>query len=271
MSLLNVELENTTVAIGVKRDKNKFNWIGTGFLVFKKMNDNNEGFLFLVTNKHVIENKNDVVIRLVLKDGTVSNEIIKVQDDKKKLYYQHSNEKIDIAVFILNGNKIVKNFDKIRCFNIDTNSYTSEEYIDNGGFEGSDVFMLGFPLGLIEEYSITPICRKGCIARMNNFDICNNYSFILDIQNFPGNSGSPIISCPDSVSIGKTKKITKCALIGIVHSYIPYRENLINVQTNEVVEVRTENSGLALAHPIEFLEEIIATIVDSYHAKEIAK
>ena len=93
----------------------------------------------------------------------------------------------------------------------------------------------------------------------------------MDIQNFPGNSGSPIISCPDSVSIGKTKKITKCALIGIVHSYIPYRENLINVQTNEVVEVRTENSGLALAHPIEFLEEIIATIVDSYHAKEIAK
>ena len=52
----------------------------------------------------------------------------------------------------------------------------------------------------------------------------------------------------------------KSVLIGIVHSYIPYRESLINSQTHEIVEIRSENSGLALVHPVEYIKEIIDLI-----------
>lgn len=46
-------------------------------------------------------------------------------------------------------------------------------------------------------------------------------------------------------------------LIGIIHAYIPYQEKLVNTQTNNVVEIRSENSGIALMHPVEFIREVI--------------
>lgn len=53
-------------------------------------------------------------------------------------------------------------------------------------------------------------------------------------------------------------------MIGIVHSYVPYQEQLINVQTKQIVEIRSENSGIALVHPIEYLKEII----DKFYQKK---
>ena len=55
--------------------------------------------------------------------------------------------------------------------------------------------------------------------------------------------------------------------MGIVHSYIPYREKLINSQTNEVVEVRSENSGIANMHPVEYIRDIIDTILPKLEIK----
>lgn len=49
-------------------------------------------------------------------------------------------------------------------------------------------------------------------------------------------------------------------LVGIIHSYIPYRENLINSQTGQVVEIKSENSGIANVHPVEYIRDIIDTI-----------
>ena len=51
--------------------------------------------------------------------------------------------------------------------------------------------------------------------------------------------------------------VDRSLLVGIIHSYIPYRESLINSQTNEVVEVRSENSGLAMMHPVEYIRDVI--------------
>ena len=46
-------------------------------------------------------------------------------------------------------------------------------------------------------------------------------------------------------------------MIGIVHGYIPYEEKLINAQTKKVVEVRSENSGIAVVNPVEYIKEVI--------------
>lgn len=47
--------------------------------------------------------------------------------------------------------------------------------------------------------------------------------------------------------------------------YIPYRENLINNQTQQVVEIRRENSGIALIHPVEFIRDIVDKIVKPFN------
>ena len=112
-------------------------------------------------------------------------------------------------------------------------------------------------MGLVNIKSTTPICRMGCIARIDKAEITETKNILLDIQNFPGNSGSPIITRPELSAIGGTKAFNKSTLIGIIHSYIPYQETLVNSQTEKIVEIRSENSGIAMANPVEFIREVV--------------
>ena len=98
---------------------------------------------------------------------------------------------------------------------------------------------------------------------MSETQITEQHNILVDIQNFPGNSGSPIITRPETITITGTASLTKSVLVGIVHSYIPYKERLVNSQTNEIVEIRSENSGLANVHPVEYIREIIEKIYPS--------
>lgn len=102
-----------------------------------------------------------------------------------------------------------------------------------------------------------PICRGGCIARADKQEILRTKNILLDIQIFPGNSGSPIITKAEVVSIGDTRPFGKVSLIGIIHSHIPYRETLVNSQTGETVEIRNENSGIAKANPVDYIREVV--------------
>lgn len=117
--------------------------------------------------------------------------------------------------------------------------------------------MLGYPMGLVNVDSTVPICRSGCVARIDENEIATKKKILLDIQNFPGNSGSPIISKPELVGIGGTPVLNKSVLIGIVSGYLPYEEQLMNTQTKKVVEIRSENSGIAVANPVEFIREVM--------------
>ena len=117
--------------------------------------------------------------------------------------------------------------------------------------------MLGYPLGLVEIDSNWPICRGGCVDRILSEEIQDTHNILLDIQNFPGNSGSPVIVKPENSSLWGTKPIKSSMLIGVIHSYYPYRETAINIQTGERVEIRCENSGIANAHPVEFIREVL--------------
>lgn len=247
---------DAVVSIGLRQTNDSIAWIGTGFFVHRRINDK-EVLPFLVSNKHIFEGKSCVVIRmretqenkLVLKDVSLS-------DCRVHTF-------ADIAAVMLSGTTITQQHLKFSSFDIDSNSFSSFELIDNGVDEGSLVYMLGFPMGLVNVNSELPICRMGCIARISEEQIAESHDALLDIQNFPGNSGSPIVSKPEFIGIQGTKILDRCVLIGIIHAYLPYRESLINSQTKEIVEVRSENSGLALMHPVEYIREVI----DMYYKK----
>ena len=214
---------------------------------------------FLVSNKHIFDNKEIVYIRLKQRNGGELLTIpIKLIVDGVKQYSEHPNSRIDIAVILINGSMIMENNLNFSFFNIDDNSLTTEEFLEAGGNEGSGIFMLGFPMGLVDVNSIAPICRTGCIARIDKTEIRDTKNILLDIQNFPGNSGSPIISKPELVSVSRTKALNRCVLLGVIHSYIPYQETLVNSQTGRTVEIRSENSGIAKANPVEFIKEVVA-------------
>lgn len=258
MALIPKGYIDAVVSIGVKQPEDKIVWIGTGFFVHRRINDK-EVLPFLVSNKHIFEGKSCVVIRM---RETQENKLVLMD---VSLNDRRVHKFADIAAVMLSGTTITQRHLKFSSFDIDNNSFSSFELRDNGVDEGSLVYMLGYPMGLVNVNSELPICRMGCIARISEEQIAESHDALLDIQNFPGNSGSPIVNKPENIGIQGTNILDRCMLIGIIHAYIPYRESLINSQTHEVVEVRSENNGIALMHPVEYIRDVI----DMFYTKPV--
>ena len=115
---------------------------------------------------------------------------------------------------------------------------------DTGVEEGTIIYSLGFPMGLVNAHDKMPICRMGCVARATKSQVADNNSILLDLQNFQGGSGSPIINRPEVVAITGTKSNDSSCLIGIVHRFLHFAGE-------------TENTGIALANPADYIIETI--------------
>ena len=253
MALIPEQFKNSIVSIGVLAD-GETKWIGTGFLVGVLVEAGYE--VYLVSNKHVFEQKHPYKIRLVNKDTmSVSEYDLLLRPGMNCLFSDEDN--VDIGIVSINGKFLDDHIANFGLIDINKNAVSSTEYLSLGGASGDGVYMLGYPMGLIDVGSNEPLCRSGCVARISMAEIDSTKNFLLDLQNFPGNSGSPIFLKPEIVSIKGTKHIETCYLIGIIHGYIPYEEKLLNLQTDKVVEIRSENSGIAVANPVEFIRELI--------------
>ena len=256
---------NAVTSIGVKKDSG-IAWIGTGFFAKRTVDSNGNVYPMLITNKHVFEDVHSIILRLKKKDSEEFDTVsASLEKNGKATYYTHTNDDVDIAVLPLNASVFMENNFEFNAFDIDNHEMWSDEIRKNGVDEGSLIHMLGFPMGLVNINSTLPICRLGCVARMSKEQIVETHNILVDIQNFPGNSGSPIVTRPEFVSISGTPSFNKSILLGIVHSYIPYQESLINSQTKKVVEIRSENSGIALVHPVEYIREVVDMIIKPYN------
>ncbi len=256
MALIPEQFIGAVLSIGIRMGSN-IKWVGTGFFIVKNLGENRYQPM-MITNKHVLDGHSNIVIRLRKKNsGQLVVIDMPIKNENGKLYSEHPDDKVDVAAVLLNGGFLEMNDLEFFAFDVDLNATNSSDFLDNGGGEGSNIYMLGFPMGLVDIDSNMPICRCGCVARADKQEILRTKNILLDIQNFPGNSGSPIITKAEVVSIGDTRPFGKVSLIGIIHSYIPYRETLINSQTGETVEIRSENSGIAKANPVEYIKEVV--------------
>ena len=63
MSIIPQFYLNAVVSIG-RRVSDEIKWIATGFFALRKAGANGSGYPFLITNKHVLINKDAIVIRI---------------------------------------------------------------------------------------------------------------------------------------------------------------------------------------------------------------
>ena len=151
---------DAVVSIGIKKDL-EIEWIGTGFFVVRKVNENGDGRPFLITNRHVLAGKDTIVIRMKEKNSENLKEIeAPLIENNEVLYRLHDNPNVDIAVLPLNGSFIQANNLVFPCFDIDENAMVSSDLLESGIDEGSLVYMLGFPMGLVNNTSNLPICME---------------------------------------------------------------------------------------------------------------
>ena len=256
-----VALGQDAIVNGVK----KKHWIGTGFLYgdFVEANHANpkekKYKIFLVTNKHVIQSHTAVFLRFNPQNGQSATDFKAnlVDADKNQIWTGHPDENIDVAVFQINIAAIQKAGMIHAYFKSDSDAMLTLEMKKEQVCEGDFLYVLGFPMGLMPTDRQHVLVRSGIIARIRDLFEERNSSFTIDSFVFPGNSGGPVVYKPETVSIQGTSATRRAALIGIVKSYIPFRDVAVSQQTKKPRVIFEENSGLA---NVETVDKIVETI-----------
>lgn len=265
MALIPPFFLNSVVAIGTKNSYNEVFWIGTGFLIGKKVinPDKTVGYVpYLVTNKHVLLGLNIIVVKFDSNDSdqTKQFELSALDKMQKPIWTCHPSKEHDIAVILLNADFLTTQNLDFNLFQSDNHLFSLVDMKEKGISEGDYIYVLGFPLGLVDSGKQHVIVRQGAIARIRDLFSGNNSSYIIDAAVYPGNSGGPVISKPEMIYIEGTKSNSSSKLIGMVKSYIPFQETAISQQTQLPRITFQENSGLAL---VETVDSILETIEES--------
>ncbi|MEX0616712.1 MAG: serine protease [Candidatus Woykebacteria bacterium] len=248
------EIKKTVVFIGYSVQTKKTLediFIGTGFL----LNINN--YFYVCTAKHVIldpvknEIRKGIWAAIRLKAGKYQ----KIDFDNIKQKYSvdwlfHPVQKYDIALLPIELNQENNDFKLIPkdlFFESVKNKKTPELL---------QVFFCSYQPGVEKIKDINPIIRTGFISRVNK-----DNSLIIDANTFPGNSGSPVFVAPttglvsdEGTQIGNP---FSGKFLGVITSYIPYRDVAESKQTGNPRIIFEENTGLANVHTHNVLEELI--------------
>lgn len=268
MALIPPDFLDNVVALGIKRKDGTVKYSATGFLYgyptgLTDENGEETYRLFLVTNRHVFqritERSGELYARFNKLKGTGSS-IYTIPADSR--WTAHPDSANDVAVLNINAQRLIGDNIEPRFFTNDSPTFTREQALTAGVSEGDGVFILGFPLGEAGTEQNYPIVRHGILARVKDWLKGNAHTFLIDAFIFPGNSGGPVFLKPEFTVIEGTKPNKICRLIGMVSSYLPYREVAVSTQTQQVRMIFEENSGLGRVVPLDVIQETIQFAVD---------
>ncbi|MBQ4267440.1 MAG: trypsin-like peptidase domain-containing protein [Clostridia bacterium] len=255
MAIIPQFYSDAVVAIGLIDNQGNKIWVATGFIVTQK-NELDEHYAFLATNKHVLDDGcKQIILRFNIPGKIDSKDYAAtlINSDGIKNFSVHAES--DVACMYINGSVLNADLGDISAFNLEEFALSREQMIENDVIDGSIVYSLGFPYGLVGVDSKVPLCRMGCISKIKEPYSTNGY--LLDIQNFPGSSGSPVINRIEANHLKGTNGYNSTRLIGIMSSYIPYRDILISRQTGKEMQIVQENSGIAVAYDVNSIKETL--------------
>ena len=263
---------NSVVALGVQSQGQETQYTGTGFIYGYPTGATGENGMvtywpFLVTNRHVFTKARDrgkAIHARFNKSTDVASPIFPLpleEPDGPAFWTVH--QEADVAVLPLNSDGI--RAEGIEFFFFSTNhAFTLDQARAVDMSEGDGVFVLGFPLGEAGNERNYTIVRQGIIARVQDWINGKAHTFLIDASIFLGNSGGPVLLKPEVTSVGGTKHNDRCGLIGMVSSYLPYREIAVSTQTDRPRMIFEENSGLGVVVPFDVIHETVEIAVAKF-------
>ena len=260
---------DTVVALGVPLPEGKVQYIATGFLygqATEKTDENGSVLcrLALVTNRHVCEKPTELKVRFNRPIGTSAS--VYAIPFEAGLWTVHPEA--DVAVMIIDAEKLHADGIEFNFFTDNLHTVPLEQARDLQISEGDGVFVLGFPLGLAGEERNYGIVRQGIIARVQDWLRGDSKEFLIDASIFPGNSGGPVLTKPETTAIQGTKFNNQCRLIGMVSSYLAHREIAVSEQTGRRRMIFEENSGLGVVVPVDQIQETITLALKNIEMRE---
>ena len=260
MALIPPSFLNTVVALGGPSQDGNVQYTATGFLYGFPTGTTAENgakryWIYLVTNRHVFQkafDRNTVIqARFNRPMGAGANvyPLPLSEPDGSISWTVHPEPDVDVAVLGVSPEKLQEDGIEYSWFPSDRLTFTLDQARTGEVSEGDGVFVLGFPLGEAGDERNYAIVRQGIIARAQDWLRGDARTFLIDASIFPGNSGGPVLLKPEVTSIQGTKSNARCGLIGMVSSYLPYREIAVTTQTERPRMIFEENSGLGIVVP----------------------
>lgn len=195
---------------------------GTGFVINYKTTD---GLMpMLVTNKHVFGDSSQVTFRMVAaKNDAPSARATQISVTgvvAEETWVGHPDEAVDIAVMpfvaVTNAMTSIGAAPYYRPFSAET-LLTQAQAEELDAIE--QVLFIGYPNGLFDTSSWTPIVRRGQTATPIYNDYRAQPSFLIDASVFPGSSGSPVVIYDKGMYVtrdGTTNIGSRFFLVGVV-------------------------------------------------------
>src|SRR5207249_11492625 len=154
MSLLPRGYLDTTVAIESARadgEAIRYRTIGTGFFIGLDYGDRStssaESYrLFLVTNRHVLADRDDLLIRVNTREGAARRVRLPLTGGESRGWAVHPDERVDVAVVLINAGVLREAGIELGYFRPTDMAFASiMEELDIGPGEGR--FLLCVPMG----------------------------------------------------------------------------------------------------------------------------
>lgn len=187
------ELFSTTVRIETVSKKQQVLSTGTGFFIAFKSITVNEMYPFIVSNNHVVKNGDS--IRLHFREQNKLGDYINVTysiPNTQKWVINHPDSSIDLV--IIRFPEIFKDL-KRSGYDITFKCLAShdieKEFQEYQGI--SSFFSIGYPNGIYDINTHSPIVRKINNSSDMRLNYRNQKMFLINGPSLPGSSGSPLI------------------------------------------------------------------------------
>jgi hypothetical protein len=166
---------------------------GTGFF-FNLMLDN-DTVLAIITNKHVVENRETTVFkfnRSVNAAPKYGDTVIVNIKNSSKLWVLHPTEDLALMPILPFVSSMIDRSKApfIKAYTEDLIPTLQEEKEMDALI---DVVMIGYPKGFSDSINNVPVFRKGITATPFFLNYNNTPKFLVDIPIFSGSSGSPVL------------------------------------------------------------------------------
>lgn len=167
---------------------------GTGFIVHIKGEKFSDSFL--VTNKHVIKDAKEGILRFHLAENGEPKRgkgyKLRVQDFEQ-YWIGHANPDVDIAIMSMSLVQKQANKSGLKLFfkAIPQELFPTAEQLEALDAVEEIVFV-GYPNGIYDDANYLPVVRRGITASPLHVDYEGKPQFLVNASVFPGSSGSPV-------------------------------------------------------------------------------
>jgi len=179
---------------------------------------NQAGKLFIITNKHVIYDRDRHYFpdRLRLYVHSDQNHLTKMTNidlrlwskDGKKMWNWLQNRPIDIAAVEVPKDQLAGCF-FIPFFKEDMMDADTELLPGRDIGLGMQALVIGYPLGFYDKNTFLPMARAATVATWPWLNFEGKPCFLVDARLHPGMSGSPVILAPGTIRIKRDSTVAK--------------------------------------------------------------